>query len=174
MASCCWSVGSIISAGTALSEVLIDANKDSAASGNLQAAQAEKQALEQSVASLQAQLGAATSLPATTDSAAVRDNLNRQLLEQRTRLNLLTQQVQGLSASAGGGVSCGFLRDVLSDGDGYSFHRFQICAWTLVLGGIFLSAVYNTLTMPEFSATMLGLMGISSGTYIGFKFPEQR
>jgi hypothetical protein len=25
--------------------------------------------------------------------------------------------------------------------------------------------------MPEFSATMLALMGISSGTYIGFKLP---
>jgi hypothetical protein len=25
--------------------------------------------------------------------------------------------------------------------------------------------------MPEFSVTMLALMGISSGTYIGFKLP---
>jgi hypothetical protein len=30
------------------------------------------------------------------------------------------------------------------------------------------------LTMPELSVTLLGLMGISSGTYIGFKFPEQK
>lgn len=44
----------------------------------------------------------------------------------------------------------------------------------LVLGVIFLSSVYNQLTMPEFSATLLGLMGISAGTYIGFKFPEQK
>lgn len=41
----------------------------------------------------------------------------------------------------------------------------------LVLGGIFLTAVLWDLTMPEFSATMLALMGISSGTYIGFKLP---
>jgi hypothetical protein len=27
--------------------------------------------------------------------------------------------------------------------------------------------------MPEFDTTLLGLMGISSGTYIGFKFPEK-
>ena len=26
--------------------------------------------------------------------------------------------------------------------------------------------------MPEFDASLLGLMGISSGTYVGFKFPE--
>jgi hypothetical protein len=39
---------------------------------------------------------------------------------------------------------------------------------------MFVSAVYNNLTMPELSATLLGLMGISSGTYIGFKLPEQK
>ena len=66
------------------------------------------------------------------------------------------------------------LRDILSDGSGYSFHRFQIFAWTIVLGIIFVSSVYNGLTMPEFSPTLLGLMGLSAGTYIGFKFPEQK
>ena len=60
-----------------------------------------------------------------------------------------------------------------SDGSGYSFHRFQIFAWTIVLGIIFLSSVYNNLTMPEFSTTLLGLMGISAGTYIGFKLPNR-
>lgn len=43
-----------------------------------------------------------------------------------------------------------------------------------MLGIMFISSVYNNLTMPEFSATLLGLMGISSGTYIGFKFPENK
>jgi hypothetical protein len=27
--------------------------------------------------------------------------------------------------------------------------------------------------MPEFDASLLTLMGISSGTYLGFKFPEK-
>jgi len=31
-----------------------------------------------------------------------------------------------------------------------------------VLGIIFVSSVYNNLSMPEFSTTLLGLMGISS------------
>jgi hypothetical protein len=71
--------------------------------------------------------------------------------------------------------SMGFLRDVLSDNrEGISFHRFQMFAWTLILGVIFLASVYNSLAMPQFSATLLGLMGISSGTYLGFKFPENR
>jgi len=52
-----------------------------------------------------------------------------------------------------------------------SFSDFRV---TIVLGIIFVSSVYNNLSMPEFSTTLLGLMGISSGTYIGFKFPEKK
>lgn len=70
-------------------------------------------------------------------------------------------------------VSEGFLRDVLRDGDGFSLHRFQILAWTIALGVIFIATAYNTLRMPDFSATLLGLMGISAGTYLGFKVPEK-
>lgn len=67
----------------------------------------------------------------------------------------------------------GFVRDLLDDGNGVSLHRFQMFVWTLVLGIIFVDSVYKDLSMPEFSATLLGLMGISSGTYLGFKIPEQ-
>jgi hypothetical protein len=71
--------------------------------------------------------------------------------------------------------SAGFLNDILSDDvDGISIHRFQMFAWTLILGIIFVSSVYKELAMPEFNATLLGLMGISSGTYLGFKFPEKK
>jgi len=70
-------------------------------------------------------------------------------------------------------ASRGFFPDILSDCGSYSFHRFQIFAWTLVLAVIFVTSVYNNLKMPEFSATLLGLMGISAGTYIGFKIPEK-
>jgi hypothetical protein len=28
--------------------------------------------------------------------------------------------------------------------------------------------------MPDFDATMLGLMGITSGTYVGLKVPENK
>ena len=47
-------------------------------------------------------------------------------------------------------------------------------AWTLILGVIFIGSVYKDLAMPEFNVTLLGLMGISSGTYLGFKFPEKK
>jgi len=69
--------------------------------------------------------------------------------------------------------SRGFVHDVLSDADGISLHRFQMFIWTLVLGIIFIASVYNNLAMPEFSSTLLGLMGISSGTYVGFKVQEK-
>jgi hypothetical protein len=69
-------------------------------------------------------------------------------------------------------TSAGLWRDLATDDRGVvALDRFQVIVWTLVLGGIFLSSVLWDLTMPEFSATMLALMGISSGTYIGFKLP---
>ena len=50
----------------------------------------------------------------------------------------------------------------------------EIVVWTVVLGFVFVTEIYQSLAMPEFSATLLSLMGITSGTYLGFKFPEQK
>lgn len=164
-----------ISAGTALSEALIDSGKLNARDDQLQSLTGEKQSLEQTIPELQLQVsGLNSKANLTPEDTANRDSLNKQLQDGRARLAQITQQIQTLTPSASSGVSRGFLTDILSDSAGYSFHRFQIFAWTIVLGIIFVSSVYNNLTMPEFSATLLGLMGISSGTYIGFKFPEQK
>lgn len=164
-----------ISAGTALSDALIDSGKETTRVEQLQALNAEQQALEQSIPDLQARVAALKpNTPPTPEDAYNRDDLNKQLLDARTRLNQISQQLKNITPTATSNVSLGFRRDILSDGNGYSFHRFQIFAWTIVLGIIFLSSVYNNLTMPEFSATLLGLMGISSGTYLGFKFPEKK
>ena len=64
------------------------------------------------------------------------------------------------------------LIDILRDDTGVSFHRFQMVGWTLVPGVVFVTSVYRELALPDFSATLLGLMGISSGTYLGFKLPQ--
>jgi hypothetical protein len=70
-------------------------------------------------------------------------------------------------------VSDGFFADVLTDASsGISFHRFQMFIWTIVLGIVFAVEVYQHLTMPDFDGTMLALMGISSGTYLGFMIKE--
>jgi len=163
-----------ISAGTALGEALIDNGKDTTVANQLQGLTAEKQALEQGITQTQADLDAIDPAVATATDQSNRELLNRQLTDSRTRLNEIDQQLRTLSSQSAPSTSAGFLRDILSDGSGYSFHRFQIFAWTIVLGIIFVSSVYNNLTMPEFSTTLLGLMGLSAGTYIGFKFPEQK
>ena len=164
-----------ISAGTALSEALIDSGKDKASTSQLQDLSAEKQSRETAIPELQSQISAlnakATLAPEDT---ANRDSLNKQLADGRTRLAQVSQQIHTLTPATTDAPSQGLLRDILRDSSGYSFHRFQIFAWTIVLGIIFVSSVYNNLSMPEFSTTLLGLMGISSGTYIGFKFPEKK
>ena len=66
----------------------------------------------------------------------------------------------------------GLLTDILSDANGIGFHRFQIFAWTIVLSVIFIKEVYANLAMPTFNTTLMGLLGLSAGTYLGLKIPE--
>lgn len=63
-------------------------------------------------------------------------------------------------------------KDILSDANGVNLHRFQMMAWTLVLGIIFGAQVYRELAMPQFNELLLGLMGISAGTFLGLKTTE--
>jgi hypothetical protein len=164
-----------ISAGTALGEAMIDTGKEETRTNQLQQLNAERQGLEQTMSDTQAQLQPLTTKSAlSVEEMTNRDSLNQQLQAGRTRLAQVNQQTPTLAQSATAQVSQGFLRDILSDASGYSFSRFQIFAWTIVLGVMFVSSVYNSLAMPEFSTTLLGLMGLSSGTYIGFKFPEKK
>jgi len=65
-----------------------------------------------------------------------------------------------------------YWKDILKGTTDYEPHRLQIVAWTIVLGIVFLCTVWSDLTMPSFNGTLLTLMGISSGTYLGFKMKE--
>ncbi len=65
-----------------------------------------------------------------------------------------------------------FLIDLLSDNGRVTLHRMQIVVWTIVLGVVFVAKVVRELSMPTFSETLLGLMGLSSITYIALKVPE--
>jgi hypothetical protein len=96
----------------------------------------------------------------------------KELQDKKSRLATVNASIAQLPAAGGAAKSEGLLKDILNDGDGISFHRFQIVVWTLVLGGVFVWGVYRNMSMPEFDASLLTLMGISSGTYVGFKFPE--
>jgi hypothetical protein len=149
-----------ISAATALGAVLIDSSKVDQAT-SLQAEQA----------ALQSRTGQLPGLIATA-APAIQPALTDELMAKRTRLAEVNPLVAALSSRAYGTEA--FVKDLISDANGVSLHRFQIFVWTLVLGTVFAVSVVRDLAMPEFGATLLALMGISSGTYLGFKFPEKK
>jgi len=66
-----------------------------------------------------------------------------------------------------------FVSDITNDGNGLSIHRLQAGVWTLFLGWVFVRSVATRMSMPSFDNSLLILMGISSGTYLGFKLPEE-
>lgn len=100
-----------------------------------------------------------------TQLAATPGILPQQLADLRTEIARLQSRLAPQSSS-------GLLNDIMSDNDGISFHRFQLVAWTVVLVVVFLFETVGTLQIHEFDNTLLALMGISSGTYLGFKIPE--
>lgn len=62
--------------------------------------------------------------------------------------------------------------DLLKDANGWSLYRLQVVVWTIVFGVLYLYGVIQELAMPQFSDTILALMGVSGGVYVGFKLPE--
>jgi len=151
-----------ISSATALGAVAIDASKRTAARSQLQVLQWEKDSLTDLIAKI------------TAKGPQASDDEKRELAEKKERLSQVNVSVAQASASIALMKSEGLLNDILTDENGISLHRFQIMVWTILLGFIFCISVYNTLAMPEFSGTLLALMGISNGTYIGFKVPERQ
>ena len=152
-----------ISGATALGAVIVDVNKSEEEQKNIAQTKADFEQLLRDHDSLKtaiADFGPRANLnQGALDSLALKE---KQLGENEAHLDRLST------------ASRGFLRDVLTDVNGYSFHRFQIFVWTIVLGIIFLIEVYSRLSMPKFSTTLLALMGISGATYVGFKIPEQQ
>ena len=75
--------------------------------------------------------------------------------------------------AAASSQSVGFLGDLLSDSNGYRFHRFQLLIWNLLLGFIFLFLVWEHLALPSFSQSLLALVGIGTAIHLGFNFLER-
>jgi hypothetical protein len=169
-----------ISAGTALGSAFVDAAKPvlAGSSGNQPIVDVTRPHLEvlaeltQLRADTQKELEAmqkARTLISPSDKQALDDN-ERQQNEVRERLANYRWQ----SAYFAWPTWKGVMYDLLAENNLISFHRFQIFVWTLILGVMFVANVYNELAMPQFSATLLGLLGISAGTYVGFKLPETK
>jgi hypothetical protein len=169
-----------ISAGTALGSAFVDAAKPVSVGspGNQPIVDVTRPHLEvlaeltQLRADTQKELEVlqkARTLISPSDKQALDDN-EQQQNEVRERLANYRWQ----SAYFAWPTWKGVMYDLLAESNLISFHRFQIFVWTLILGIMFVANVYNELAMPEFSATLLGLLGISAGTYVGFKLPESK
>src|SRR5437870_326445 len=169
-----------ISAGTALGSAFVDAAKPVSVGspGNQPIVDVTRPHLEvlaeltQLRADTQKELEVlqkARTLISPSDKQALDDN-EQQQNEVRERLANYRWQ----SAYFAWPTWKGVMYDLLAENNLISFHRFQIFVWTLILGIMFVANVYNEPAMPEFSATLLGLLGISAGTYVGFKLPETK
>lgn len=168
-----------ISAGTGLGSAVVDSGKASDQQNQLRALEEKRKSAEVEVEKLKSEISALeTTLksdppPANTDEQrATLTAKQSELAAKQKEIDQYAQQINQIREALKPGVSKRFLIDILSDDNGISFHRFQIFAWTIALICIFIAQVYDVLTMPEFDATLLGLMGISGGTYIGFKLPS--
>jgi hypothetical protein len=150
-----------ISAGTGLAAIFVDQQKLAAEENTRLALQSEQSTMQTRIAEL------THAGPPAAGSAE-----NAELQTRQTRLAEIIALLAKNPAVRPVAVGKG-LKDLITDGDGVSFHKFQIVVWTLVLGFVFMRSVARDLVMPDFDTTLLGLMGISSGTYIGFKFPEK-
>lgn len=69
-------------------------------------------------------------------------------------------------------ASAGFWKDITTDAHGATLPRLQQIIWTLLFGLVFIQQMLTKLSMPDFDSSVLVLMGISAGTYLGFKVPE--
>jgi hypothetical protein len=148
-----------IGAATAAGAAVVNASKAGEKQQAEQRVQQQVQQQNQQVAAVQAQAAAAP------NDQALQNQLQA-ATQQRDAKSDLLQQVKASDQNEN------FLRDILSDADGLSIHRFQMVAWTLVLSFLFAKAVYDNMAMPDFDATLLGLQGISAATFVGLKMAE--
>jgi hypothetical protein len=101
---------------------------------------------------------------AIRDFAAAPDTAN----EQAVLTALRAARNQGL-ITAGPGK---WVRDIFSENgtDRLDLHRVQLAAFSFFYAGVFLGGLNSILALPEFSTDTLSLLGISSASYLGYKF----
>lgn len=163
-----------IGAGTALGAAMVDANKRQNSNSDLNTLKPKEAQLEASITDLKSKIAEAN-LP--TADETLKTNLAAWEIDLATKVEELRQvksQLQDAISEQQRPVTAGPILDFLTDANGVTFHRFQMLVWTIVLGLFFLYSVWASLSMPQFSDTLLALMGISAGTYIGFKIPEKQ
>jgi hypothetical protein len=169
-----------IGTGTALGGAMIDASKRNTSNDELGTLLPEKARLQAEVGELdrrqqELEKKISDAGAAATDADKIALGESKVSLSQKKEILAATEKkIEEAESGLTKPVSEGFFRDLLTDADGITFHRFQILVWTIILGALFLVGVYRALGMPEFDGTLLALMGISAGTYLGFKIPERQ
>lgn len=73
-----------------------------------------------------------------------------------------------------GKTTQGYINDVLSVGGTPQLQRIQALAWTGILGAVFVWLTMREYNFPVFDDTLLLLMGLVSGFYLGFKPSENK
>jgi hypothetical protein len=156
-----------ISMGTGLGSAIVDSSRRTEQEKKLSALEKDKNKVD---AELNKPKNPATSSPSDSEE----QKSTKAVTEQNLDTQQLSSKIDELKRKLAPKLSTNIVCDILSDDDGVSFHRFQIFAWTIALTCIFVITVWHDLAMPDFDATLLGLMGTSGGTYIGFKMPNQQ
>ena len=153
-----------ISGTTFLAAALIDNNTDTERPVVQDDLAAQRSKLAGEVTELNTKI---TALNAANQATAALDDEVKSKSDQMKEIDAKVAKIKAPR------ISQHFLHDILTDSaNNYSLHRFQMVVWSLVMWMVFLYSVWHDLTMPEFSATLLGMMGISNATYLGFKVPE--
>lgn len=154
-----------IGAGTVIGAAVIDANRADPAKNKTDITDTETRLkkLETDIKAINDQL----ETPSPNATQLEQDRLKQNRLDKEDEQRLVLADYFKLT-----GRSEWFLTDILSDANGVSFHRFQMAVFTVVLGVVFIKGVYDDLAMPEFNQTLMGLLGLSAGTYLGLKIPE--
>ena len=164
-----------IATGTTLGAAVIDVGKRNVVNReqeSLAGVKAETATLSNDIRTTEAKIAGKSAAESQQDVSALSD-LSTKFAEKQARQAEAESRVKDATSAAFiKDGSDGLLLDLLSDVNGVNFHRFQMLVWTVVLGFLFCVGVYKNLGMPEFSATLLALMGISSATYLGLKIPE--
>lgn len=162
-----------IASGTALGSAAIDIRKNNSARASLANSMRTQAELNSELAALHGLTAIAAAGGAAVDQQAM-DAATTAIASKSVLLEQSQQSSAAAQRASAPPLTTSFLEDLLTDSDGMSFHRFQIVIWTLVLLFVFSVSVWRELKMPAFDTSLLALMGISSGTYLGFKFPEKQ
>ena len=157
-----------ISGATALAATSVDAAKDTPDDSVNQGLRLlgirsfeDVETIRGEIVSRKAQLANASN-PVSATTAA---QLNSEILDRQLKLRYYEDAIRPYTTQ-------GWFKDIVTDINGTALHRLQVLVWTALLGVVFLVGVWHDLAMPQFSATLLALMAISSTGYVGFKYSE--